>query len=163
MSHAWTLQELLVLRVIRFYTRDWKPYLNDMHWNHKESPAIKQELSQAIGVAPETITSFHPRDLGVREKLCLASTCNASREEDIAYSLIRIFSSDIAPRYGLGKAALGQLLEDIVARTGDVTVISWTGKSSSYNSALPDSLAVYSQPPYSPQSIGADKLEAAME
>ena len=163
MSRAWTLQELLASRVIRFYTCDWKPYLNDMHRNHKESPTIKQELSQAIGVAPEMITSFHPKDLGVREKLRLASTRNASREEDIAYSLIGIFSSDIAPRYGLGKAALGQLLENVVARTGDVTVISWTGKSSSYNSALPDSLAVYNQPPYSPQPMGADELEAAME
>ena len=163
MTRAWTLQELLASGIIRFYTRDWKPYLNDMHRNHKESPIIKQELAQAIGVAPETITSFQPKDLGVREKLRLASTRNASVEEDIAYSLIGIFSSDIAPRYGLGKAALGQLLENIVARTGDVTVISWTGKSSSYNSALPDSLAVYSQPPYSPQPMGADDLEAAVE
>ena len=163
MSRAWTLQELLASRVIRFYTRDWKPYLNDMHRNHKESPTIKQELSQAIGVAPETITSFHPKDLGVREKLRLASTRNASREEDIAYSLIGIFSSDIAPRYGLGKAALGQLLKDIITQTGDVTVISWTGKSSSYNSALPDSLAVYSQPPYSPQPMGAGELEAVVK
>ena len=163
MTRAWTLQELLASRSIRFYTRDWKLYLNDTHRNHKESATIKQELAQAIGVAPETISSFRPKDLGVRKKLRLASTRNASVEEDIAYSLIGIFSSNIHPQYGLGKTALGELLESIVARTGDVTVIAWTGRSLDYNSALPDSLAVYNQTPYSPPLINADELEAGVE
>ncbi|KAF8555600.1 hypothetical protein OG21DRAFT_844394 [Imleria badia] len=163
MTRAWTLQELLASKVIRFYNRDWKLYLNDMHANHKESPEIKQELANAMGVAPETITSFQPEDLGVREKLRLASTRNATVEEDIAYSLIGIFSSDIAPRYGLGKTALGHLLENIVARTGDVTVIAWTGKSLSYNSALPASLAVYSQVPYSPPPMEDNELDTLVE
>jgi hypothetical protein len=163
MTRAWTLQELLASKIVRFYDREWKPYLNDMHANHKESPTIKQELAQAMGVAPETITSFRPDDLGVREKLRLASTRNATVEEDIAYSLIGIFSSDIAPRYGLGKKALGQLLENIIARSGDVTVIAWAGKSLPYNSALPDSLAVYSQIPYSPPPMEVNELDASVE
>ena len=163
MTRAWTLQELLGPRVIRFYTSDWKLYLNDKHVNHKESPAIRQELALAMGVASETITSFRPESLGVREKLRLASDRNATVEEDTAYSLIGIFSSDIAPRYGLGKAALGQLLENIVARTGDVTVINWTGKSLPYNSALPASLAVYSQTPYRPQLMEVNELNRCVE
>ena len=163
MTRAWTLQELLASKVVRFYNRDWKLYLNDTHANHKESPAIKKELANAMGVAPETITSFQPEDLGVREKLRLASTRNATVEEDIAYSLIGIFSSDIVPRYGLGKTALGHLLENIVARTGDVTVIAWTGKSLAYNSALPASLAVYSQVPYTPLPMEGDELDTCVE
>ena len=163
MTRAWTLQELLASKVVRFYNRDWKLYLNDMHANHKESPTIKQELAMAMGVAPETITSFQPKDLGVREKLRLASTRNAAVEEDIAYSLIGIFSSNIVPRYGLGSTALGELLENIVARTGDVTVIAWTGKSLPYNSALPDSLAVYRQPPYSPPPMEDEELDTCAE
>jgi hypothetical protein len=99
----------------------------------------------------------------VREKLRLASTRNATVEEDIAYSLIGIFSSDIAPRYGLGKTALGQLLENIVARSGDVTVLAWTGKPLLYNSALPDSLAVYSQIPYSPPPTEVNELDTCVE
>ena len=163
MTRAWTLQELLASKVVRFYNRDWKLYLNDPHANHKESPAIKQELAQAMGVTAETITSFHPKDLGVREKLRLASTRNATVEEDIAYSLLGIFSSDIVPQYGLGKTALGQLLENIVDRTGDVTVISWTGQSLPYNSALPDSLRVYSQAPYTPPPMAVNELDACVE
>ena len=163
MTRAWTLQELLASKCIRFYDREWKPYLNDKHANHKESPAIKQELAHAMGVALKTITSFRPLDLGVREKLRLASTRNATVEEDIAYSLIGIFSSDIVPRYGLGKDALGQLLENIVARSGDVTLLAWTGKSLSYNSALPDSLAVYSQIPYSSPPMEGNELDTCVE
>ncbi|KAF8557543.1 hypothetical protein OG21DRAFT_1482210, partial [Imleria badia] len=66
---------------------------------------------------------------------------------DVAYSLIGIFKSDIRPHYGEGDAALGHLLEEIVARSGEVTVLAWTGKSSPYNSCLPVTLAVYSRPP----------------
>lgn len=114
-------------------------------------------------IAPQTITNFRPEDLGVREKLRLASTRNATMEEDIAYSLIGIFSSDIVPRYGLGKTALGYLLENIVARTGDVTVVAWTGRPSLYNSSLPDSLAVYNQMPYSPPPMEATELLTRVE
>ncbi|KAF8550012.1 TPR-like protein [Imleria badia] len=163
MTRAWTLQELLASKVIRFYNRDWKLYLNDKHANHKESPEIKQELAKAMGVAPETIRSFRPEDLGVREKLRLASTRNATEEEDIAYSLLGIFSSDIIPQYGLKKTTLGQLLENIVDRTGDVTVISWTGQALPYNSALPDSLRVYSQGPYSAPPMEVNELDACVE
>jgi len=153
MTRAWTAQELLAARVIRFYTRDWQPYLGDTRTNHKESPEIMQELANAIGVTRETIIAFNPDHLSVREKLRLASTRNAAVEEDVAYSLIGIFKSDIRPDYGEGDAALGHLLEEIVARSGEVTVLAWTGKSLPYNSCLPATLAVYNQTPYASPSI----------
>ena len=84
MTCAWTLQELLALKVVRFYDHDWKLYLEDKHTNHKESLEIKQELACTIGAAPETITNFQPENLGVRQRLCLASTCQATRKEDVA-------------------------------------------------------------------------------
>ncbi|KAF8556856.1 hypothetical protein OG21DRAFT_1482768 [Imleria badia] len=148
MTRAWTTQELLAGKVIRFYDRNWKPYLGDTQSNHKESPEIMQELANAIAIARETITTFNPDDLSVREKLRLASTRHATVEEDLAYSLIGIFKSDIKPHYGEREAALGHLLQEIVARSGDVTVLAWAGKSSPYNSCLPASLSVYSQMPY---------------
>ena len=147
MKRAWTEQELLAPKVIRFYDRNWKPYLDDTRSNHKESPEIMQELADAIGVSRETIIAFSPDDLSIREKLRLASTRSATVEEDVAYSLIGIFESDIRPHYGEGDAALGHLLEEIVARWGDVTVLAWTGKSSPYNSCIPATLSVYSQAP----------------
>ncbi|KIK14219.1 hypothetical protein PISMIDRAFT_117382, partial [Pisolithus microcarpus 441] len=137
MTRAWTLQELLAPKVLLFYDIEWKPYLGDTGTNHKESPEIMQELSDAIKIPHGTITTFSPEDLAIREKLRLASPRNATVEEDVAYSLIGIFKSDIRPHYGEGADALGHLLEEIVARFGEVTVLAWSGKSSSYNSCLP--------------------------
>ena len=64
MTRAWTSQELLAPKAIRFYTRDWKPYIGDTRSNHKESPEIMQELADAIGIARETIITFKPMILG---------------------------------------------------------------------------------------------------
>ncbi|KAI6156960.1 hypothetical protein BKA82DRAFT_142358, partial [Pisolithus tinctorius] len=125
MTQAWTLQELLSLNIISFYDSEWKPYLGNEGKNHKQSPVIMQELADAIKILPGTIVSFSPDTLGVHKKLCLASTHNATKEEDIAYSLISIFKSDITPHYGEGADALGHLLEEIVARTGEVTILAW--------------------------------------
>ncbi|KAF8554959.1 hypothetical protein OG21DRAFT_967167 [Imleria badia] len=160
MTRAWTAQELLAAKVIRFYDRNWKPYLGDTRSNHKESAEIMQELADAIGVARQTIIDFNPDDLAVRARLCLASTRNATVEEDVAYSLIGIFKSDIRPQYGEGDAALGHLLEEIVARSGEVTVLAWTGNSSSYSSCLPATLAVYSRPPGASPATNYAEMDA---
>ena len=162
MTRAWTGQELLAATVIRFYNRDWQPYLGDSRSNHKESPEIMQELADAIKISRETIISFNPDDLSVREKLRLASTRNATVEEDVAYSLIGIFKSDIRPDYGEGYAAVGHLLEEIVARSGEVTVLDWTGNSSPYNSCLPDTLVVYRQPPSTSPAIEDGDMAAGV-
>ncbi|KAI5986441.1 hypothetical protein F5J12DRAFT_577710 [Pisolithus orientalis] len=163
MTRAWTLQELLAPEVIFFYDAEWKLYLGDTSANHKQSPEIMQELANAIKVPRGTIVTFSPDDLGVREKLRLASTRNATVEEDVAYSLIGIFKSDIKPYYGEGTDALGHLLEEIVARSGEVSVLAWSGKSSSYNTCLPASLAVYSQTPYSPPSLEGDEIQRCIK
>ncbi|KAI6030215.1 hypothetical protein EDC04DRAFT_2924015 [Pisolithus marmoratus] len=162
MTRAWTLQELLAPKVIFFYDSEWQPYLCITGLNHKECREIMQELADAIKIPHGTIVTFSPDDLGVREKLRLASTRNAMVEEDVAYSLIGIFKSDIRPHYGEGADALGHLLEEIVARSGEVTVLAWSGKSSSYNSCLPASVSVYSQTPYNPPSLEGEVMEACI-
>ncbi|KIO06447.1 hypothetical protein M404DRAFT_482981 [Pisolithus tinctorius Marx 270] len=159
MTRAWTLQELLSPRVIFFYDSEWRPYLGDTGANHKESPEIMQELVDAIKIPRETIVTFSPDNLAVREKLRLASTRIATVEEDVAYSLIGIFKSDIVPHYGEGTDAVGRLLEEIVARTGEVAVLAWSGKSSSYNSCLPASVSVYSQTPHNRPSLEGEEME----
>ncbi|KIO01936.1 hypothetical protein M404DRAFT_148885, partial [Pisolithus tinctorius Marx 270] len=86
MTRAWTLQELLAPKLVLFYDSEWKPYLGDATANRKESSEIMRELADAIRVPRGTIVTFSPDDLGVREKLRLASTRNAMIEEDVAYS-----------------------------------------------------------------------------
>ncbi|KAI6122112.1 hypothetical protein EV401DRAFT_2070207 [Pisolithus croceorrhizus] len=145
-----------------FYDSKWKPYLGDTSANHKESPEIMQELADAVKISRGTIVTFSPDYLGVRDKLRLASTRSATVKEDVAYSLIGIFRSDIRPHYGEGADALGHLLEEIVARFGEVTVLAWSGKSSSYNSCLPASVSVYNQTPYNPPSLEGEEMETCI-
>ncbi|KAI6017126.1 hypothetical protein EDC04DRAFT_2902662 [Pisolithus marmoratus] len=162
MTRAWTLQELLAPKTIFFYDSKWKRYLGNTGSNHKESLDIMREVANAINIPRGTISTFFPDDLGVREKLRLASTRKATVEEDVAYSLIGIFKSDIRPNYGEGTAALGHLLEEIVARSSEVTVLAWTGKSSSYNSCLPASISVYSKTPYNPSTLQGIEMETCI-
>ncbi|KAI6040390.1 hypothetical protein EDC04DRAFT_2996523 [Pisolithus marmoratus] len=162
MTRAWTLQELLSPKIIFFYDSTWKPYLGDTGKNHKEFPEIMQELADALKIPCGTIIKFSPDDLGVQEKLRLASTRHASVEEDVAYSLIGIFKSDIRPHYGEGEDALGHLLEEVVSRSGEVIVLAWSGRSSSYNSCLPASVSVYSKLPYNPPPLEGDEMETCI-
>ncbi|KAI5993767.1 hypothetical protein F5J12DRAFT_962910 [Pisolithus orientalis] len=159
MTRAWTLQELLSPRLIFFYDSEWKPYLGISATNHKKSLEIMQELADTIKIPCGMIVTFSPNDLGVHEKLRLASTRNATVEEDVAYSLIGIFKSDIRPHYGEGPDALGHLLEEIVARSGEVSVLAWSGKSSSYNSCLPASISVYNQTLHNPPPLEGEEMK----
>ncbi|KIK28129.1 hypothetical protein PISMIDRAFT_605970, partial [Pisolithus microcarpus 441] len=130
MTRAWTLQELLAPKSIRFYDRDWNLYRGETRPNHKESPHIMQELADAIDVAQGTLVDFTPKSLGIRAKLRLASTRQATKKVDIAYALIGIFSSDLIPEYRDPEDALGLLLEGILHRDLDAkAVLDWVGKS----------------------------------
>ena len=98
----------------------------------KVSPEVVQELATAIQVSPETITPFHPDDIGAREKLRLASTRSATVAEDVAYSLIGIFKSDIIqPHYGEGDVTRAPARgdRDSFRRSTNHACLDWKGFS----------------------------------
>ena len=146
-SRAWTLQEYVAARVIRFYTEDWMPYLNLEVFNHKESPEIILEMEQATRVSAQQLKNLRPGLSSIREKLRLASTRQTTRVEDAAYSLLGIFSvSGISAIYGEGEKALGRLLAHILAVSGDTSILAWTGQSGGHNSCLPAHITVFNRP-----------------
>ncbi|KAF8436001.1 hypothetical protein L210DRAFT_3505979 [Boletus edulis BED1] len=108
-TRAWTLQEYIAAKVIRFYTEDWTLYRDIELPNHKESPEIISEMEQATGVSAGQLIPLHPGLGCIREKLCLASTRKTTWVEDAAYSLLGIFSAIGIPAiYGEGEASLGR-------------------------------------------------------
>ncbi|KAH7904319.1 hypothetical protein BJ138DRAFT_1073548 [Hygrophoropsis aurantiaca] len=156
-TRGWTLQEFLAPRVIRFFARDWTPYLNDGSPNHKESAVIMQELEDATGVTAQALTGFRPGTAEVRQKLHWASTRVTTVQEDVAYSLFGIFDVTLPVIYGEKKRkALGRLLEAIVSRSGDITALDWKGQSSEYNSCLPADIAVYEAPARAPSFVSRE-------
>ena len=158
-TRGWTFQEYHASNVVRFYTEDWKPYLNlDIH-NHKESPEIILEMEEATRVSAGAL---RPGLNHIREKLCLASGRETTLVEDAAYSLLGIFSIFLPVVYGERDEALGRLLRQLLASSGDTSILAWTGESGSFNSCLPASVTVFKQfpPSHVPATIESVEMEA---
>ncbi|KAF8547677.1 hypothetical protein OG21DRAFT_859134 [Imleria badia] len=145
-TRAWTFQEYHASKVVRFYTEDWKPYLNIDIPNHKESPEIIAEMEEATGVLARALMVLRPGLDDIREKLRLASTRQTTRVEDSAYSLLGIFSVSLPVVYGEADKALGRFLAQLLTNSGDTSILAWTGRSGSFNSCLPASIIVFNQP-----------------
>jgi hypothetical protein len=160
---GWTVQEFLAPKVVIFYQKDWSLYLDDRTPNHKESLTIMQELADATGIDTRTLVAFHPGMRGAREKLRWASTRVTTEEEDIAYSLFGIFGVHLNILYGEEKqGALGRLLQEIIAWSGDITALDWVGKSSEFNSCLPAEITSYKVPPFVPSSPSEREIQTTV-
>ena len=146
-TRAWTFQEYHASKVVRFYTEDWKPYLNLDIPNHKESPEIMSEMEEATGVSARALMALRPGLDDIRQKLRLASTRRTTRVEDAAYSLLGIFSMSLSVVYGEGDKALGRFLAQLLTSSGDTSILAWTGRSGSLNSCLPANITVFNQLP----------------
>ena len=143
-TRGWTVQEFLAPRFVLFYQKDWTLYLDDHSPNHKESPLIMQELGDATGIDTQALIAFRPGMRDAREKLQWTSTRVTTLQEDVAYSLFGIFGINLPVIYGEKKQnALGRLLQEIVAQSGDITALDWVGKSSEFNSCLPADISSY--------------------
>jgi hypothetical protein len=158
-TRAWTFQEYHASKVVRFYTEDWKPYLNLDIPNHKESSDIISEMEEATGVSARALMALQPGLDDIRQKLRLASTRATTRVEDEAYSLLGIFSMSFQVAYGEGDKALGRFLAQLLMSSGDTSILAWTGRSSSFNSCLPAKIDVFNEPPTTHIPPALDRAE----
>jgi hypothetical protein len=163
-SRGWTVQEFLAPNVVLFYQKDWTLYLNDHSPNHKDSVVIMRELENATGINGQALIAFQPGMRGAREKLQWASMRVTTLQEDIAYSLFGIFGVHLPPIYGENKQnALGRLLQEIIAKSGDITCLDWVGKPSVFNSCLPASITSYGAPPSTLASpLSEDEMQTSV-
>jgi hypothetical protein len=139
------------LKADRFYNEDWMVYMNLDLPNHKESPEILSE--EATGISARALMALRPGLDDPREKLCLPSRRETTLVEDAAYSLLGI--------YGEGGRALGGRLAQLLASSGDTSILTWTGKSGSCDSCPPANITVFSQlqTSYIPQAITGTEME----
>ncbi|KAG1883505.1 hypothetical protein F4604DRAFT_1677808 [Suillus subluteus] len=143
-TRGWTVQEFLAPRIVLFYRVDWTLYLDDRSRNHKESVSIMREMERSTGINARALIDFRPGTRDTREKLRWASNRYTTREEDIAYSLFGIFDIKLPVIYGEKRQkALGRLLQEIIAHSGDITALDWVGQSSNFNSCLPADISSY--------------------
>jgi hypothetical protein len=162
-TRGWTFQELLAPAVVLFYQADWSLYLDDRSPNHKESGTIMQELADSTGINIQSLVTFRPGMAGAREKLQWASTRVTTLQEDVAYSLFGIFGIHLPVIYGEKlQNALGRLLQEIIARSGDISALEWVGKSSDFNSCLPANIKSYKTSPYTPQPLSEAEMQTSV-
>jgi hypothetical protein len=63
-------------------------------------------------------------------------------------SLFSIFGVQLPVIYGEKKQnALGQLLQEVVVQSDDISALDWVGIPSEFNSCLPADIASYGAPP----------------
>ena len=147
-KRGWTLQELLAPRSILFFTQDWLLY-RGISSNHKEDSTILGELEQATGIASCHLIDFYPSVDDARLRLQWASARLTTRPEDIAYSLFGVFGLHIPILYGESMgSALGRLLAEVIAKSGDTSILDWVGSSSAFHSCLPATITVYKAPAF---------------
>ena len=148
-KRGWTLQELLAPRTMLFFTRDWSLY-RDRSSNHKEDSVILGELEQATSITSQDLTDFHPGVHDARSRLQWASRRCTTRPEDIAYSLLGVFSLHIPVLYGeSAENALGRLLAEVISKSGDTSILDWVGQSSVFHSCFPATITPYQTLPLS--------------
>jgi hypothetical protein len=162
-KRGWTVQEFLAPKVVLFYQNDWTLYLGDRSPNHKESGVIMQELADATGIDARALVSFRPEMKGAREKLQWASARVTTLPEDMAYSLFGIFDIHLPVLYGEREQnALGRLLQEIVARSGDISALDWVGKSSKFNSCLPADISSYNALSFTLPSLSEIQIQTSI-
>ncbi|KAG1821955.1 uncharacterized protein BJ212DRAFT_1585845 [Suillus subaureus] len=137
-TRGWTVEEFLAPKIVLFYQADWTLYLDNRSRNHKQSVSIMKELERSTGINAQALVDFRPGTRDAREKLQWASMRITTLQEDIAYSLFGIFGVHLPVIYGENRQnALGRLLQEIIAHSGDITALDWVGQSSDFNSCLP--------------------------
>ena len=144
-TRAWTFQEYHASKVVLFYNSDWTLYRNLDVPNHKECPEIIAEMEEATGVESRALAAIQPGSENIRKKLYLASTRQATRIEDSAYSLFGIFSLRLPVIYGERDEALGRMLSQLLTISGDTSILAWTGRSGGFNSCFPAKISVYEE------------------
>lgn len=95
-----------------------------------EKTGTKAELASEIAQITRVSTSVleDPTQLqkaSIAKRMSWASDRVTTREEDIAYSLMRIFEIDLTLLYGEGKKAFGRLQEEIMKGSTDQSLLAW--------------------------------------
>lgn len=115
---AWTLQELIAPFRVMFYDRNWnllgdKEYLEDL-------------LARITGIETKFLMKEAPiTNASVAKRMSWAALREATRIEDVAYSLMGIFDVNMPLIYGEGRKAFIRLQEEILKETDDHSIFAW--------------------------------------
>ncbi|KAK0732137.1 heterokaryon incompatibility protein-domain-containing protein [Lasiosphaeris hirsuta] len=117
-KRGWTLQELLAPAHIVFYSREWSPL------GTKNALAV---LISSVTKIDEVCLNKRKRleEYSIAQRMAWAADRVTTRQEDIAYCLLGIFSINMPLLYGEGLKAFKRLQEEIIKVLDDQSILAF--------------------------------------
>lgn len=121
-TRGWTLQELLAPRSVSFYSEDWS------YIGKSNEYRIRHLLAEATGIDIGVLSGdIATHEVSVANRMRWASRRKTTRQEDMAYCLMGLFSVNMPLLYGEGGArAFIRLQVEILQATDDQTIFAWS-------------------------------------
>lgn len=116
-SRSWTLQELLAPMSVTFFSTDWRRLGTKLEFVDK--------ISEFTGIARSALLGRALQDFNIAQRMSWARSRQATREEDIAYSMLGMFDIHMPLLYGEGSNAYRRLQEHILEKFEDYTIFAW--------------------------------------
>lgn len=118
-TRSWTLQELIAPVHINFYDGDWK-----FCFTKQMASGV---LGQITGINCDVLNyKIDLPAISVAQKMSWAATRQATRIEDVAYSLLGIFGLNMPMLYGEEERAFLRLQAEIINSCPGPTILAWT-------------------------------------
>jgi len=115
-KRGWTLQELLVPRVVVFLNRDWEVighkcgYCEYSNPCRDAGPLLNDIVAETTGISEDIMFDYRKSArLSVDEKLSWMADRRTTKSEDMAYCLLGIFDVTMPLLYGDGPKAMEKL------------------------------------------------------
>ncbi|PMD19668.1 HET-domain-containing protein, partial [Hyaloscypha hepaticicola] len=117
-TRGWTLQELIAPSSIIFFDAYWRDI------GTKNS--LLKPITEITGIHMDALRNARVSRFSVAQRMSWASRRETTREEDIAYCLLGIFSINMPLLYGEGEKAFLRLQEEIMKKSDDHSIFAWT-------------------------------------
>lgn len=119
-TRAWTLQELIAPREVRFYDVRWR------FMGRLSHPRCAKVVSGVTGIDINMLLGKSElSDFSIAQRMSWAAHRHATRIEDRAYSLLGIFGVNMSMIYGESDKAFTRLQEHIIRTTTDHSIFCW--------------------------------------
>ncbi len=138
---AWTLQELLGPRDVVFFSYNWEDLGTKLELSYLVSEVTSIDQDYLASRPDKRSNKFTPptniKAASLAKRMSWAVGREATRPEDIAYSLLGIFDVNIPLLYGEGKErAFFRLQEEIMKDSDDHSLLVWAASNNDH--AQPD-------------------------
>ncbi|KAI1750281.1 HET-domain-containing protein [Xylaria castorea] len=117
-SRGWTLQELLAPQDMRFYDKDWNFIGTKM--------TLARLLEGITGIDKRYLTGEkHFGTACIATKMSWMAGRTTTRVEDIAYSMLGIFNTNMTTQYGEGMRSFMRLQQTLLLTSRDESLFAW--------------------------------------